>query len=299
VSVVDKEGQVVPKEKRSLYLALTTGKNIVVNNYFYTRKDGTNFPVSSFTSPIILKGKIIGSINNFRDITKEKELEKAKDEFISLASHQLKTPITAISWNMEALLKETYGTLNEKQKEILERINESSKNMAELVVGFLDVTKMESKDFVVEKGDVDLLQISDSVLAEFVSQISAKKINIIKKYGNNIPHLNIGIKTARVIFQNLISNALKYTREGGTVSVNIEKTTEGISIYVKDNGYGIAEKDKNKIFSKLFRADNIKEKVPSGTGLGLYLVKNLVDKIGGKVFFESKEGEGTTFYVNL
>ena len=179
MSVVDKEGQVVPKEKRSLYLALTTGKNIVVNNYFYTRKDGTNFPVSSFTSPIILKGKIIGSINNFRDITKEKELEKAKDEFISLASHQLKTPITAISWNMEALLKETYGTLNEKQKEILERINESSKNMAELVVGFLDVTKMESKDFVVEKGDVDLLQISDSVLAEFVSQISAKKINII------------------------------------------------------------------------------------------------------------------------
>jgi len=299
VKIIDEKRQVVSKEKSPLYLALTTGKNIVSTNYSYVKKNGTNCPVSSFAAPIILKGKIIGSINNFRDITKEKELEKTKDEFISLASHQLKTPITAISWNMETLLEETYGTLNEKQKEVLERINESSKNMAELVSGFLDITKMESNGFAFEKGDVNLLQISDSVLAEFVSQILAKKINVIKKYGNNIPHLNIGIKTARVIFQNLISNALKYTCEGGTVEVKIEKTTEGISIYIKDNGYGIAEKDKNKIFTKLFRADNIKEKEPSGTGLGLYLLKNLVDKLGGKVWFESKEGAGTTFYVKL
>ena len=171
--------------------------------------------------------------------------------------------------------------------------------MAELVTGFLDITKMESSGFIVERGDADLLQISDSVLAELSSQISTKKINIVKKYGTDIPHLNIGIKAARVIFQNLISNAVKYTPESGTVEVKIEKTSEGVSISVKDNGYGIPEAAEDKIFTKLFRADNIIEKEPSGTGLGLYLLKKLVDKLGGKVWFDSKEGLGTTFYVNL
>jgi len=158
---------------------------------------------------------------------------------------------------------------------------------------------MESSGFTIEKEDVDLLQVSDSVLQELASQISSKKTIITKRYGTDVPHLTIGGKAARIVFQNLLSNAIKYTPEGGAVEVSIGKTAEGVSIAVKDNGYGIPEDAKDRIFTKLFRADNIKEKEPSGTGLGLYLLKSLVDKLGGKVWFESKEGEGSTFYVNL
>ena len=300
--VLDEKGNPVPEEKRPIAIALrgtTTTTTTTGPSYFYTKKNGDVFPVAITVTPVVINDKIIGAIDAFHDITKEKSLDKAKDEFISLASHQLKTPITAVSWNVESLLSGIYGEPNEKQKEVLERMHESGKNMEELVSGFLDVTKMESGGFVVEKGDVDLLQISDSVLEELASQISVKKINVVKRYGNDMPHLDIGTKTARVIFQNLITNAIKYTPESGTVEVNIDKTVNGVSIAVKDNGYGIAEKDKGKIFTKLFRADNIKEKEPSGTGLGLYLLKNLVEKIGGKVWFESKEGAGTTFYVTI
>jgi PAS domain S-box-containing protein len=304
VLLIDEQGIPVPKERRPMDIALTTGKIIETSaittaTYFYVRKDGTKFPVGLAVAPIIFEGKIIGAINNFRDITKEKEVSVAKNEFISLASHQLQSPITSIKWSLEWLIGGHEGVLNEKQKETLNGIYESSKEMSELVGSFLQVTRMESSEFAIEKEDVDLLQISDSVLQELASQISSKKTIIVKKYGADVPHLTIGGKTARVILQNLLSNAIKYTPEGGTVEVSIGKTTEGVSITVKDNGYGIPEDAKGKIFTKLFRADNIKGKEPSGTGLGLYLLKLLVDKLGGKVWFESKEGAGSTFYVNL
>jgi signal transduction histidine kinase len=158
---------------------------------------------------------------------------------------------------------------------------------------------MESIGFAIEKGDADLLSTSDSIVADLAPQISDKKLNIIKTYGSDVPHLDIGAKTARIILQNLLANAVRYTPPSGTVEIKIEKNADGVSVSVKDNGYGIPEDAKSRIFTKLFRADNAKEKEPSGTGLGLYLVKSLVDRLGGKIWFESKEGVGSTFYVDL
>jgi len=230
--------------------------------------------------------------------TTEERLIRQKDEFISLASHQLRTPITALSWNLEALLGGDKGVLNPDQKKILEDIYKSSRNMSDLVSGFLDATKIEAGGFIIEKGDVNLTQVSDSVLEEVLSQIKEKDLNIIKKYEGDI-HSDIGEKTARIIIQNLITNAVKYTPKKGTVEVKIESVNGSVLISVKDSGYGIPENAKNRIFTKLFRADNIRDKEPTGTGLGLYLLKALVDKLGGNVWFESEEGKGTVFYVRL
>lgn len=299
IPVEDAEGHILPPEKRPVRVDSSEDENVAHTTYFYQRKDGTKIPVAINGVPIILDTNIIGFVSVFRDVTKEQQLEKAKDEFISLAVHQLKTPITAISWNTEMLLGGDYGAPNEKQKEVLESIGGSSKDMLELVSGFLEATKMESSGFAIEKGDVDLLSISDSILAELADQILGKKLNIIKSYGTDVSRLDIGTKAARIILQNLITNAIKYTPENGTVEIKIEKAAEGVSISVKDNGCGIPEDAKSRIFTKLFRADNVKEKEPSGTGLGLYLLKSLVDKLGGKVWFESVEGAGTTFYINL
>lgn len=299
VVVEDEHEKTILKNQQAVSTVFKTGKAVVIDSTCFINKNGERVPVAINVTPIILSGKIIGTVNAFRDITEEKKLERAKNEFISLASHQLRTPITSMSWNLEILLSGDKGPLNKEQKGLMEAVYKSSKNMAELVGGFLDITKIESGGFVSEKGDVDLAQISDSVLAEIANQISSKKINITKKYGNNILHLDIGTKTAKIILQNLLTNAVKYTPENGSVEVKIEKTSQGTIISVKDNGYGIPEEAKSQIFSKLFRAENIREKEPSGTGLGLYLLKSLVDKLGGKVWFKSKEGVGTTFYVNL
>lgn len=299
VVVEDEQGRTVLKNKRTVSTVFASGEAISIASTYYVSKDEKRIPVAINVTPILLDGKIIGTVNVFRDITKEKELENAKDDFISLASHQLRSPITAISWNLEMLLNGSKGPLTDDQREMLQRIYKSSKNMAELVGGFLDVTKMESNKFDIEPGDVNLVQIADSVLEELMKQIAEKKTSIVKQYGTDIPNLNIGTKTARVIFQNLLTNAIKYTAEKGVVEITIQKTGEGISIAIKDNGYGIPEASKGQIFTKLFRAGNIREQEPTGTGLGLYLLKSLVDKLGGKVWFESKEGVGSTFYVNL
>lgn len=167
------------------------------------------------------------------------------------------------------------------------------------MVGFLDVTKFEVGGFKIDKGQVDLIKTCDLVLDELKGQILDKKIILVKKYGKNIPKSNIGDKTATVIFQNLLSNAVKYTGEAGKVVVSIKKSNKGILIIVKDNGSGIPEKAQGHIFTKLYRAENAILMEPSGTGLGLYLVKSLLSKVGGKIWFKSKENVGSTFYVKL
>lgn len=230
---------------------------------------------------------------------KESEIIKSKEEFTSLTSHQLKTPITSIAWGLDSLLSRNKQSLNYEQRKTLQLIRDRNNDMLELVNGFLDMTKTESAGFFDNKEAVDLVEMSDLVLEELSENIRNKKIKIIKKYGSNNIKLNIGQKSAEIILQNLITNAIKYTPKMGTVEVAIGKTSQLVSISVKDSGYGIPEAEKARIFIKLFRAENIKKIEPSGTGLGLYLVKNLVDKLHGKIWFESKEGVGTTFYVQL
>ena len=299
ITIEDEKGVVSLRDKGLVSIVLQTGKPVVINSTSYVSKSGKKIPVAINITPIVSRGKIIGTVNVFRDITEEKALVSAKDEFISLASHQLQSPITAVLWSMERLLNEHMGPLNKEQKETIEEIYARGKDMAELVSGFMEVTKMESTGFAIKKEEVDLFEICDSLLKELESRIAEKKTIIIKKYGSSVPCLNIGKKAAMIIFQNLLTNAIKYTPPGGTVEVGITKTADRVLISVKDNGYGIPEAAKSRIFSKLFRADNVREKEPTGTGLGLYLLKSLVDKIGGKVWFESKEGEGSTFSVEL
>jgi signal transduction histidine kinase len=231
--------------------------------------------------------------------TNEERLDQAREELVSLASHQLRGPITAISWNLELLLSGKVGPLINKQKKSLEDINVSVKKMLDLVGGYLDITKIESRNYEIERGEVNLTQIADSILKVYKGQIQDKKITIVKKFGKAIPISDIGTKTAGIIFQNFITNSLKYTSKGGTIVVAIKHIGNDVIISVKDNGLGIPENAKADIFTKLYRADNAKQIDPSGTGLGLYLVKSLVDKLGGKVWFESKEGSGTTFYISL
>ncbi len=262
-------------------------------------KNGRLFPVAMMIAPLLNKGEVSGAIILFRDITKDREIDQAKTEFVSLASHQLKTPLSAINWYSETMLDEEVGPLNDKQKEYLKNLYDANRHMVELVNSLLNVSRIDLGTFAIDPVPMKFSVVADEVLVELLPQITAKHINLTKSYDPALPPVKADPKLVRIIFQNLLSNAIKYTGPNGSISLAIKKEGENVLLRVVDTGYGIPSAVQNKIFTKLFRADNIRDKEAEGTGLGLYLVKAVVEASSGRVWFESLEGKGSTFFVTL
>lgn len=264
------------------------------------RKNGEEYDSFAIISPILDEhGHVKFFVGIERDITQEKMIDRAKSEFVSLASHQLRTPLSTINWYAEILLAEDAGKLNKEQKEYLKEVYKGNQRMVDLVNALLNVSRIELGTLAVEPEATDLVDLAESVLNEIKPQIDKRKQNVVKKFGKNIPKIVLDPKLMRIVFQNYISNAMKYTPEKGKIEVAITKKGKEVLISVKDNGMGIPKNQQDKIFSKLFRADNVREKETDGTGLGLYIVKSVIEQFGGKVWFESVENKGTTFYASI
>ena len=279
---------------------IQTGKiQKMANHTMLIRKDETRIPVADSSAPLKNKrGGVIGCVVVFRDVTQEKAVDKAKTEFVSLASHQLRTPLSIIKWYAEILLEEDAGKLKTKQKEYLKEIYNGNQRMINLVNALLSVSRLELGTLSIYPEPLSITTIVDKLINEFEFKINEKKIKLVKKY-DKLPKIDLDKALIRIIFQNLISNAVKYTPVGGKINLKILRKDNRIEISVKDNGMGIPEKQQDQIFVKLFRADNAKTENINGTGLGLYIVKSILDNCGGKIRFKSKENEGSTFYVSL
>ncbi len=302
IVAVDENGKAIPQHKRPLERALTAGEKIsatTASDFYLMRKNGRIFPAASTTSPIIINGRITGAIEIFRDITLEKDVDRAKTEFVSLASHQLRTPLSTISWYAEMLLNGDAGKLKAEQIRYLHEIYQGNQRMIQLVNALLNVSRLDLGTFVIEAVPTNVTEVADSAVDELKPQIKERLIKFERRYEKGLPVIPADPKLLRIIFQNLLSNAVKYTAPKGTVSLAIAKESRDLRITVADTGYGIPSDQQAKIFTKLFRADNVREKETTGTGLGLYLVKAVVEQAGGKVWFESKENKGTTFYVTI
>ena len=228
-------------------------------------------------------------------------VDKAKTEFVSLASHQLRTPLTAINWYTEMLLSGDAGALTAQQKKYLQEIYTGSQRMVELVNALLNVSRLDMGTFAMEPAAVNLEELAQSVIKEQMPQITKCNMKLHTSFEYGAPTITTDLKLVRMIFQNLLSNAVKYTPAEGSITLSITQGTlpETVLVTVADTGWGIPQAQQNKIFQKFFRADNVKEKDAEGTGLGLYLVKAILEKLGGSIRFESKENAGTTFYVTL
>lgn len=250
-------------------------------------------------TPIVVSGLRLGGVATVRDITKEQEIDRAKTEFVSLASHQLRTPLSAINWYAEMLLAGDAGEINDEQREYLNEVYQGNQRMVDLINSLLNVSRLELGTFAVDPEDTDVLALAESVLSELAPQIKERSITLTKHFDTTIPHLFADPKLVRMVVQNLASNAVKYTPPGGAVTVTIGQTSDAVAIDVQDTGLGIPQADQYKIFSKLFRATNARESDTDGTGLGLYIVKSVVEHAGGTIRFSSTEGKGTTFYVRL
>jgi PAS domain S-box-containing protein len=288
----------IPVDERPVLKTLLSGARIT-NVSYYFREDGVKFPVSVTSAPIMLEGRVIGAVVVFRDITKEKEIDKSKTEFVSLASHQLRTPLSAIRWYSEMLDSEKLGPLNASQKDYLSEIYTSNRRMIDLVNALLNVSRIDMGTFAIEPEPTDIQAIAESVLKELFVKIQESNLTVTHFYEEDLPKVTVDPKLMRIIIQNLLSNAMKYTPKGGSVALSLTKDTESMLIKVSDSGVGIPANVQDKIFTKLFRADNARVVESEGTGLGLYIIKSIIERGGGRTWFVSEENKGTTFFVEI
>jgi len=267
--------------------------------FYYVRRDKSKFPVASVITPIIVDKKIVGAVETFRDISKEHEADKAKTEFASLVSHQLRTPFATINWYVELLLTQEVGTLNDKQLKYLTEVYKASKRMVALVNVLLSVSRIETGKSDIEEIPTDVILLADTILKEEELKIKRKMISVDKIYGKNIPHIMADPKQLTIIFQNLLNNAIKYTPKKGNIRLTIEQKNDDMHITVADTGIGIPKSCQPQIFSRFYRAENAVEQEPEGIGLGLYIVKAVITLMRGTISFESKKDKGTTFTVSF
>lgn len=237
------------------------------------------------------------SLVTFVDITKQKEIDIAKSEFVSLASHQLRTPISGMRWSAELLLMDGVETLTKKQKRYIERLLSSIQRMNSLVDDFLQVSRFELGTRVLKLESVGLEELFEDVVFEQAAIVQSKRLLIEKEYDRSIKSVLTDLGLLRIVVTNLYTNAVKYSRPGGEVKFSYRRTGGELVIEVKDNGMGIPIAEQHRIFSKVFRASNAIREVPDGTGLGLYIVQKSVQTLKGRISFISNEEDGTKFTV--
>jgi signal transduction histidine kinase len=252
-------------------------------------------------------------IEVYRDVTKEREIDSAKSEFISVASHQLRTPLTAISWYIEMLLSGERGKLTSKQKSYMKEVADGGRRMSYLINDLLNLSRIEAGKIRVEPVSVKVDAFIQKVIEDFKPVAAEKSCNIIfNKTNVDFPNIMLDQNLLRQVILNLLANAVSYSREGqcsikvglGMIGDLPSETCAGancknVLVSVKDSGIGIPKEEQGRIFEKFFRAPNALKRVTAGTGLGLYISKLVLESLGGKIWFESAEGEGTTFYFTL
>jgi PAS domain S-box-containing protein len=295
--IFEKEGKI---NDEFIKKAFATGEiKSMANHTVLIRKDGTKVPVADSAAPFKDKnGQVVGCVVVFRDVTKEREIDRMKSEFVSVASHQLRTPLTGIKWFSELLLK---NKLSAENKDYVKQISISNERMVRLVDDLLNVSRIETgRKFDLVIKNTDVVPIIESVMQE--QWPGAKDKNISLVCATDAPReliLPIDELKMRQAFQNLISNSIKYSKGKDTIEIGCEQQPGEVIFYVKDNGIGIPKHQQSQVFNKFFRAENAFTAHTDGTGLGLYIVKAIVEAHGGKIWFESAEGKGTTFYFSL
>jgi PAS domain S-box-containing protein len=254
-------------------------------------------------STILIKNErddVVGRLIVLHDISKERALDNLKVEFISVAAHQMRTPLAAIKWAFELLLASDEDKLAPELKKIAENGFESTNRILAIVNNFLDVDAIESVGMDYVFAPVSITKVIEEVFVGFEIVAREKSIELIfENQGQTLPFIQADHKQIAIVFQNLIENALKYTMKSGAIVIRAEPRENDLLVSVTDQGIGIPLAEQKNVFSKFFRAENAKKAETDGNGLGLYTTKRIIERHGGSIWFDSKEGEGTTFYFTI
>lgn len=233
------------------------------------------------------------------DITEAKKVDTAKSEFVALATHQLRTPIAAIRWNTELLATSLKSTATEKQTRYLSKIERNIERMNALINDFLNVSKLEMGTFAAERVTLNLTEYLDSVIDEFADKFERKHLTLNRQ--EDQPGLSVvtDARLIHIIISNLLSNASKYATDNGTVWLTAAVEEGQLVLTIADNGIGIPADEVDSLFTKFYRASNAVKEQAEGTGLGLYIVKQAVEQLGGTIAVAAEADKGATFVVRL
>jgi signal transduction histidine kinase len=227
------------------------------------------------------------------------EIDKAKSEFILLASHQLRTPLTAVKWYSKELETANEKLPPEQRQKYTTQIYKSNERMIDLVNKLLDAAKIGFGRLAARPEHLQVVDVLEQALHDVMVEMVGRKIEVTTDVSSKQMMVTIDPTWLRIILQNLLSNAIRYSRAGQKVVVKLRPEAGNVLITVADKGYGIPAAQQAKIFTKLFRADNANKIVEDGSGLGLYITKAMAEQAGGKIWFTSAENKGSTFYVSL
>jgi signal transduction histidine kinase len=248
-------------------------------------------------SVAILTLIINASVSRF--VEQISRLNRMKTEFISVASHQLRTPLSAIKWETELLLSKFRHGLNEKQLKNIENISLLSKKMTKLVNDLLDVARIDQNRLVLRKQSFDLAVVVKNSLNEAFALIKARHIVANLNASEEAAMAYGDAEKIKLAVDNLLDNSLRYTVSGGHVQIKIFKEGKDIIFEIKDDGAGIPEEQFGRVFEKFFRSDNAVKYQTEGSGLGLYIAKNIIEQSGGHIWFHSTENVGSVFSFSL
>jgi PAS domain S-box-containing protein len=250
--------------------------------------------------PVITKrGRHLGRLYVFRDITHEREVDRMKTQFVSMVSHELRTPLTSIKGFTEMILDEDAGEINEEQREFLGIVEANADRLIALVNDLLDISRIESGRVELKLDLADIDEMMTIVVATMAHLIEEKSQTLEVFVDQDLPQIELDRDRIIQVLTNLVSNAYKYTQVGGHIRLSAERGDNLVRFAVADNGFGISEQDQEKLFSRFFRVDSELTREIGGTGLGLNIVKSIIEMHGGEVFLDSDLGVGSTFAFTL
>ena len=300
------QGVAIPAQNNLVFYAVNNGQNYTTREYFLVNLQGQKKPVAF--KVITAHSPKNERIVTFYDITSELEAESEQTEFISTASHEMRTPVASIEGYLGLALNPKTATIDERAKKYLEEAHKSSQHLGKLFRDLLDVTKLDDKRIKAHLLPIEVTSTVRSIAEGQIPKMSEKNIHFTfgssssanmngGRVINQEVFAAIDVDFLREIINNLIENAIKYTNNGGGIWVNVRGDGDRVLINVTDTGIGISPEDSKHVFQKFYRADNSETRTIGGTGLGLYIVKERVEAMSGSTWVESTFGEGSTFYV--
>ncbi|RTK94552.1 sensor histidine kinase [Candidatus Saccharibacteria bacterium] len=248
------------------------------------------------TFNITLQEKVDEATRQLRRTNEKlKEIDETKDEFISMASHQLRTPLTSVKGYVSMVVEGDAGKITKQQKELLDQAFASSQRMVYLIADLLNVSRLKTGKFIIENKPTPLADVIETEMQQLQDMANTKEQTLTYVKPKDFPDLNLDETKIRQVIMNFTDNALHYTPAGGHIAVNLEEKADSIEFTVVDDGLGVPKSEQHHLFGKFYRAGNAKKARPDGTGLGLFMAKKVIVAQGGAVIFKSEEGKGSTF----
>jgi signal transduction histidine kinase len=260
----------------------------------------TNLILEVSVIPVTANKESIGTLVILHDITREKIVENLKSEFVAIAAHQLRTPLSTIKWTLSMLSEDDTGGLTDKHKDFIHMGIESSNRMVRLIDELLDITRIEEGRYVYDKVPINLYNLVESVIKARQTLITGRGIKVVlKKPRGNLPRVRVDEEKIKLAIENIFDNAIRYTFPQGRVTIALAIEQDELKISVEDTGVGIPLHQQKRVFTKFFRGENVQAMQTEGTGLGLFIAKNIIEAHNGKIWFTSTENVGTTITFTI